>query len=874
MALKSDAYGFLVGAPVEWGRALQIFNEIRDEVRALRGDIAAGASIKALERAADAVSRQAQAVTRTSSSKAAVRLATPPRPQAPARAPKPSAAAPTRAVPVRGPNGRFISADTISVASATPKRAAPMRGPGGRFVSSTGASAPVPTATPRRPYQIPVVGVTEVQAPSSDRLTNEEFEARRARTARPSSRDEIRRQNAAMSQARVAPDPEDQKAAARATQQQEKVSAKAAKATKRAEASAASEQLRERRRARLNKVEDRLQAQEDARSNKGAADADKGSPGHFATRAFSAIGDAPEIDPTIAAVHEVQAAIAPVGRGLSHLFGRPGGKDAWYKRIWNELRGSRKDQSTFHKAEQKTLQQIDDKTGGSGGGVFGMLGGLLSKIPGLGFLGRLGGGGMLGRVLGAGVRGAGGLAGLALRGGKGLFRRIPLLGALFAGGSAAASIAGFGDDPNASPEENRAKRFTGAGSGIGALIGGGIGTLLGGPVGSIIGGMVGDKVGELVGKWLSTLDWPKIGSQITGAWDAAVKGFSAEWDDISGWFKDKFGMVKTAANKANDFVKDKTGIDVKATTAEVAKAVSIVGKDSAEVAKKAASAATGYVADRVTKMAAPLINAGTAAKDWALGKTSQFFESGTRGAAAISTGKGDHGGASYGTYQLASAGGAKSTLNKFLAASGYASQFAGLTPGSPEFNAKWKQIAASDPSFGAAQHDFIKSTHFDPQMAMLGKSGIDLSKRGAAVQDAVWSTSVQFGGETSLIKSALAGKDPSKMSDAEIVSAIQNYKIAHNSDLFRSSSAATQASTLNRASVERGRLLALAQPLPSPSATPGINVPTVADAAQSVPTSLGKPPPVEVRVSKDAGDVGPTVSDPKIARLVSGGLSN
>ena len=79
--------------------------------------------------------------------------------------------------------------------------------------------------------------------------------------------------------------------------------------------------------------------------------------------------------------------------------------------------------------------------------------------------------------------------------------------------------------------------------------------------------------------------------------------------------------------------------------------------------------------------------------------------------------------------------------------------------GSPEFNAKWKQIAASDPSFGTAQHDFIKSTHFDPQMAMLGKSGIDLSKRGAAVQDAVWSTSVQFGGQTSLIKSALAGKE-------------------------------------------------------------------------------------------------------------------
>ncbi|MFM0432391.1 hypothetical protein PQQ75_25495 [Paraburkholderia aspalathi] len=747
----------------------------------------------------------------------------------------------------------------------------PVRGPNGRFVSAT------PAPTIRQPYRIPVVGVDEVATPAraqpaaSDTLTAEEFEARRAKAARPSSRDEIRRQNAAMSQARAAPlDTDDKKATAtparskgptREQREGDRDADRQARADERAEAK------REREFVAQERHNERVEAQVTKEKAKESA-----RPG-LATHAYNAVGEAPEIDPAIAAVHEVQAAIAPVGRGLSHLFGHPTGKDAWYKRIWNELRGQRKDQSSFHKAEQKTLQNIDDKTGGGRGGILGLASGILSKIPGLGLLARIPGVGMLGRVLGAGARSLPGIAGLALRGGKGLFRRIPLLGALFAGGSAAASIAGFGDDPNASPEENRAKRFTGAGSGIGALIGGGIGTLLGGPVGSIIGGMVGDKVGELVGKWLSTLDWAKIGATITDTWDSAVKDFSAVWDTVSKWFQDKFGIVTGIANKANDFVKDKTGIDVKATTSEAAKAVSIVAKDVGDVAKKAAGAATGYVADRVTKMAAPLVGAGKAAKDWALGKTSQFFESGTRGAAAISTGRGDHGGASYGTYQLASAGGAKSTLNKFLAASGYASQFAGLTPGSPEFNAKWKQIAASDPSFGTAQHDFIKSTHFDPQMAMLGKSGIDLSKRGAAVQDAVWSTSVQFGAETSLIKSALAGKDPSKMSDAEIVSAIQNYKIAHNSDLFRSSSAATQASTLNRASVERSRLLALAQPLPSPISAPGINVPAVADAAQSLPTSLGKPPAVEVRVSKDAGDVGPTVSDPKIARLVSGGLS-
>lgn len=57
----------------------------------------------------------------------------------------------------------------------------------------------------------------------------------------------------------------------------------------------------------------------------------------------------------------------------------------------------------------------------------------------------------------------------------------------------------------------------------------------------------------------------------------------------------------------------------------------------------------------------------------------------------------------------------------------------------------WKEVARSDPEFGAAQHAFIKETHFDPQVEKLRKSGIDISGRGAAVQDAVWSLAVNPG---------------------------------------------------------------------------------------------------------------------------------
>lgn len=195
-------------------------------------------------------------------------------------------------------------------------------------------------------------------------------------------------------------------------------------------------------------------------------------------------------------------------------------------------------------------------------------------------------------------------------------------------------------------------------------------------------------------------------------------------------------------------------------------------------------------------------------KDWVLGKSVQHFESGKAGAGAVSTGRGDAGGASYGTYQLSSTRG---TLQRFLNSSGYGEQFAGLRPGTAEFNAKWKEIAARDTNFGKAQRSFIKQTHYDPQMRALQRAGIDLSKRGAAVQDSIWSTSVQFGGSTSLVKDALRGKDVSRMSDEEIVSAIQDYKIANNDRLFKSSSAAVRAGTLRRARAEKAQLVAMSK---------------------------------------------------------------
>jgi hypothetical protein len=132
----------------------------------------------------------------------------------------------------------------------------------------------------------------------------------------------------------------------------------------------------------------------------------------------------------------------------------------------------------------------------------------------------------------------------------------------------------------------------------------------------------------------------------------------------------------------------------------------------------------------------------------------------------------------------------------------------GLVPGTASFSSKWRQMA-QNPGFGEAQHEFIRKTHYTPQLTFLKNRGIDLSNRGPGVQDAIWSTSVQFGPNSSLILRALEGMDTKQASDEEVISAIQDHKIRNNNTLFRSSSPAVRASTLQRARSEKADLIAL-----------------------------------------------------------------
>jgi YD repeat-containing protein len=128
-----------------------------------------------------------------------------------------------------------------------------------------------------------------------------------------------------------------------------------------------------------------------------------------------------------------------------------------------------------------------------------------------------------------------------------------------------------------------------------------------------------------------------------------------------------------------------------------------------------------------------------------------------KAAGVVSSGKGDPGGISYGAYQLASNVG---KVQDFLKNNGapWASQFAGMDPTvKGDFGKTWKNIAAEPTDdFFNAQHEYIEESNFDPVVQYLRKkTGLDITTQPLAVQDAVWSASVQHGGARTFLRDAI-----------------------------------------------------------------------------------------------------------------------
>ncbi|MFH4415613.1 MAG: hypothetical protein WDW19_01035 [Neisseriaceae bacterium] len=68
-----------------------------------------------------------------------------------------------------------------------------------------------------------------------------------------------------------------------------------------------------------------------------------------------------------------------------------------------------------------------------------------------------------------------------------------------------------------------------------------------------------------------------------------------------------------------------------------------------------------------------------------------------------------------------------------------------LKPDTPEFDAKWLEIADKDPEgFRKDQYGYTERIYY-AAMAKLKSKGIDFSERGHGIEDMVWSVAVQYG---------------------------------------------------------------------------------------------------------------------------------
>ena len=219
-------------------------------------------------------------------------------------------------------------------------------------------------------------------------------------------------------------------------------------------------------------------------------------------------------------------------------------------------------------------------------------------------------------------------------------------------------------------------------------------------------------------------------------------------------------------------------------------------------------------ANAVPVTATPITTASTDDAAGALGKAlaaelgilSAKYETGGRGPGVVSSGAGDYGGVSYGSYQMATNTG---TVKSFVTQSSFPwrQDFQGLTPGSPNFSACWKRIAANETdAFQKCQHEYIKQTHYDRLVAkILSDDSLDVNTRSNALQNVVWSTAVQHGPGTPIVHracSSLSSKPSDPKYDEQLIRAIYaergRKKPDGNLAYFGKSSPSVQAGVANR----------------------------------------------------------------------------
>lgn len=175
----------------------------------------------------------------------------------------------------------------------------------------------------------------------------------------------------------------------------------------------------------------------------------------------------------------------------------------------------------------------------------------------------------------------------------------------------------------------------------------------------------------------------------------------------------------------------------------------------------------------------------------------------------VSSGRGDRGGVSYGSYQFATNTGSARSFADWLGRThpNLGGRLAGLNPGTQAFSNAWRDIARTDrDAFQAAQHEYIASRFYEPARRNVERAvpGLDFGQRSRALNDVLWSTAVQHGqeGAATIFGRALAGRNAASMSDADIIRAVyqERGKRTQGGALyyFTRSSADVQAGVANR----------------------------------------------------------------------------
>lgn len=186
-----------------------------------------------------------------------------------------------------------------------------------------------------------------------------------------------------------------------------------------------------------------------------------------------------------------------------------------------------------------------------------------------------------------------------------------------------------------------------------------------------------------------------------------------------------------------------------------------------------------------------------------LGILSKKYEA-PGGVGTVSTGVGDPGGVSYGSWQLSTNAG---TLGAYLKDTpDYAKFFGNAKPGTPEFTQRWKEIAKADPKgFEKSQHDFLYKKNFKGVLDYATSKGIDTSSK--TIQNVLWSQAIQHGlkGNKTIINNALKDVDPKN--NEEVIKAIYQSRSSYVNGLKMDGR--TKASCIKRYKNEGSDALAM-----------------------------------------------------------------